>query len=50
MMFRGRKSKKQKRIVEIVRTEETLYIEVESRGFHNRLRFLKALKNKEKIN
>ena len=39
-----------KRIVEIVCAEETLHIEVKSGGFHNRLRLLKPLKNKEKIN
>ena len=42
------KPKKGERIVEIVCTEETLYIEVESRCVHNRLRLLKPLKNKEK--
>ncbi len=35
-------------IVEIVHIEETLDVEVKRRGFHNRLRSLKALKNKEK--
>jgi hypothetical protein len=37
-----------RQIVEIVYIEETLDVEVKRSGFHNRLRSLKALKNKEK--